>query len=63
MIFFFLFWTLKATVKEVKYFKETSGWKSVCKSRAVLRTQSSIYMDFFAQMVNGFQLFLQKATS
>ena len=27
--------------------KETTGWKSVCKSRAVFRTQSSIYDEAF----------------
>ena len=42
-IFFFQFWTLKATLKELKYFKETRGWRSICKTRAVFRTQSRIY--------------------
>ena len=41
--YFFQIWTLKATLKEVKYFTETRGWMSVCKSRVVFRTQSSIY--------------------
>ena len=38
---------LKATLKGVKYFKEPRGWKSVCKNRATLRTQSSIYDEAF----------------
>ena len=37
----------KATLKEIKYFKETRGWKSVCESRVVFRTQSSIYDGAF----------------
>ena len=39
------------------------GWKRVCKSRAVIRIQVSIYDGtFFAKVVNSFQLFLQKAS-
>ena len=36
-------------LKEVKYFKETRGWKSVCNNRAIFRTQSSIYDEAFFQ--------------
>ena len=39
--------TLKATLKEVKYFKEPKGWNSVCKDRAILRTQSRFYDGAF----------------
>ena len=54
----------KATLKEIKYFKETRGWKSVCESRVVFRTQSSIYDGaFFIKIVNNFQQFSQKAST
>ena len=40
---------MKATLKEVKHFKEMRGWKSVGKSRAVFRTHSSINDGAFLQ--------------
>ena len=47
---FFQIWTLKVTLNDIKCFKETRGWKSVCKSRAVFRTQSSICDAAFLQV-------------
>ena len=46
----FQIWTLKVTLNDIKCFKETRGWKSVHKSRAVFRTQSSIYDAAFLQV-------------
>ena len=48
---------VKAALKEKKYFKGARSWKSVYKSRAVFRTQSSIYDGTF---LRNCQLFLEK---
>ena len=47
---FFQIWTLKVTLNDIKCFKETRGWKSVYESRAVFRTESSIYDAAFLQV-------------
>ena len=51
---FFRIWTLEATIKEVKYFKEPRGWKSVCKNKAILTTQLGIYDGAFC--INSLRL-------
>ena len=51
---FFQIWTLKASLKEVKYFKEMRGWKSVCKSRADLELSPASMLEFLRK--NGERL-------